>query len=144
LFNFGPTLSGALTLPVGQYSMTLSASLDSMSSVSGNLTFTLEGTATLTEVCFQVIGRDVGSVDVSGGVVSAGLLDNAGTSQVAAGSAGTELQFLIEATFKVTVAGTIIPSAALTNAAAAHCKANSSIIVQYLADNSAQFSNGWA
>jgi hypothetical protein len=144
LFNFGPTLSGALTLPVGQYSMTLSASLDNMSIVTGNLTFTLAGTATIAEVCFQSIGRDVGSVDALGGGVAMGLLDNTGASQVITGASGAELQLLIEATFKVTAAGTIIPSVALTTAASAHCRANSSIIVQYLGDNSAQFSNGWA
>ena len=117
LFNW--STNGEVTLPVGQYVFKTAARLASMSATSGNGNFSFAGTAVLTEPAFGVHSRDAGSVTTGGGTVSNAILDNSGSAVVAASGAGTQGRHRHAGQSEITTAGTIIPSIALTTAAAA-------------------------
>jgi len=111
---------GVLTLPVGTYFFESVISLSSMSGTSGNLAFDIlgAGTAVLGSVLYRADGRDGA---INNAVATTGSMMNQGQSPAAIVSAATstELQVVMNGTFRITAAGTIIPSVTLANAAAA-------------------------
>jgi hypothetical protein len=116
LFNT-PT-NGALTLETGTYFFESLISLSSMSATSGNAAFSLAGTATLGSILMSAEGVDgaTGAAAATSGSMAVTAATPA--SAVTAGT-GTGLQLIVRGTFRVTVAGTVIPSIQLVTAAAA-------------------------
>lgn len=117
---FNASTNGTLTLETGTYLFEGLVALTAMSATSGNLTFSLAGTATLGSILWFGYGRDAaadaatgtlaGSYSVDATLVAAPLF-TAGT--------GTTAFAHIKGTFEITAGGTIIPSIALQTAAAA-------------------------
>lgn len=119
---FNSPANGRITLETGTYLFEGLVAMTSMSATSGNGKFSIigAGTATLANILWQAYGADVlaeGTAAAIGGswhVIATQTAVNISTAGTAAA-----LCFLVKGTFKVTVAGTIIPSFAQTTAAAA-------------------------
>lgn len=116
-FNF--SAAGALTLPVGRYSFSALLQITGMAATSGNAAFLLRGagSATLSDVCYQVVGIDSTAPTVVG--ARGGGISNDPTSapSMLTAGVGVALGSEIRGQFNVTEAGTIIPSIALVTAA---------------------------
>jgi hypothetical protein len=121
---FNATANGALTLEVGTYLFECLISLSAMSATSGNAAFSLAGGATLGTILMFGDGVDGATAAAAAGSNSMAVTATFPASMVVA-AVGTGLQALIKGTFRVTVAGTIIPSIALVTAAAAVVAAGS-------------------
>lgn len=141
---FGAGTNGALTLPVGTYMFETLYALTSMSATSGNSQFTLTGTAALANVMMLANGTDnptgvattlTGSYATSAAGLPASQ-HNAGTSAQQAS--------LIVGTFKVTAAGTVIPSITLATAAAASVIAGSFFRCWKISPNSVATVGPWS
>lgn len=117
---FDQTGSGALTLQTGTYRFECLVSLSSMSGTSGNMGFNLlgAGTATVGSVLYMIDGSDNAINAVS---ANTQFTSNAAAAAgpVVTATTQTALQLNIRGSFRVTGAGTIIPSCTLANAAAA-------------------------
>jgi hypothetical protein len=118
IFNF--TTNGALTLPQGTYKFSCMVTINGMSTTNGNADFDFKGagTATLTRVSMQSIGKETTSGFAAASAVSGG---SWATPSTAGGSFITNntlsgMSALIEGTFDITVSGTIVPSVALATA----------------------------
>lgn len=142
---FNATTNGALSLGVGVYEYHSLLSLDSMSGTSGNLTFDLIGAGTTTigtDSLSYVTGQDGGttaSLNQSGAPFST--VTN--TPAVNASTTNT-LVLRLRGMFRVTSAGTIIPSVRLQTAAAARVRVGSHFVVRQLAEDSSEtFSGAW-
>jgi hypothetical protein len=136
IFN-SPT-NGRLTLETGTYFFECLVSMDTMSATSGNGKFSLNsgGTATLAQILYQTGGRDA-ALDALGNTT--GVAETTATvaaTNVATASTATVLTFHVVGTFKVTVAGTIIPSFAQTTAAAAVVKVGSFFMCKRIGSDS--------
>lgn len=124
---FNATANGALTLGVGVYSYEARFTLSSMSATSGNLAFNILGAGTATissDALSYVTGQDGTGVGGQSGAPFSGTV-----SANPSVSAGTNLTYgaNIFGMFRVTAAGTVIPSVALATAAAAVVSAGSHI-----------------
>jgi len=118
---FNASTNGTLTLPIGTYRYEAFVYLTTMSSTSGNGAFGIlgAGTATVASALSTASGTDAafpGAGSAVGGSYWTGVTSNAAIVTVATSQS---LGVLICGTFKVSVAGTIIPSFTLTTAAAA-------------------------
>jgi hypothetical protein len=117
---FNASTNGALTLPIGTYRYEAMLYLTSMSATSGNGAFGIlgAGTATISSALSQAIGVDaaIGAGAAAGLSYWTGVTSNAALVTVAT---ATAMGVNIRGTFRVSVAGTIIPSISLTTAAAA-------------------------
>jgi hypothetical protein len=145
LFNW--STNGALTLPTGLYTFEFSLYLTDMSATSGNGQIDIKGagTATVARPVWHALSRD-NSVMASAGSGSYSLQDTvaSGTNAASSGTS-TGLGLLGLGTFDITGAGTMIPSIALTTAAAAVVKAGSYLIVRRLGDTgTAIFGGTWS
>jgi hypothetical protein len=118
LFNATP--NGALSLPTGLYFFDVLLSISAMSSTSGNAQFQLVGggNAVVDQVLYHAVGVDGATNTAATQTGSTSNQSNSPASIVTAGT-NTSMQLSIRGTFRVTTAGTIIPSIAQTNAAAA-------------------------
>lgn len=113
---FNGTTNGALSLDNGVYEFTLQLQVSNMSSATGNLSFTVLGAGTATINSNALIyssGADGGATNAStlSGTVRTGVVTG-----VPFAIAGTSTSFsgYAHGMFRVTAAGTIIPSVALT------------------------------
>jgi len=125
---FNASTNGALTLPVGTYRYEALLYLASMNAVtSGNGAFSIlgAGNATISSALSQAVGVD-GATPVAGAAAGqsywTGVISNAALVTI---SASGSLGVSIRGTFRVSAAGTIIPSITLTTAAAAVVQSNS-------------------
>lgn len=141
----GGSANGALTLPTGLYVFDSMVTMSSMSNTSGNWVFDLlgAGTATLTSIFYHSMG-----IDANTGAAGA----QGGSWQVAAQAAGSVTQAAVNTgcsvhfwgTFRVTSAGTIIPSCALTTAAAAVMAIGCYFRCQYVGTSSVVTQGSWS
>lgn len=117
---FNASTNGALTLPIGTYRYEALLYISGMSATSGNGAFGIlgAGTATIASALSQAVGVDgaVGTVAAASQSFWAGVTSNNPIIQT---SAATTLGIVIRGVFRVSVAGTIIPSITLGTAAAA-------------------------
>lgn len=117
---FNASTNGTLTLPIGTYRYESLIYLASMSATSGNGRFGIlgAGTATVSSALSQAVGIDDG---IAGGATFSGSLWTGVSSNIAIVTAAvqTSLGVSIRGTFRISVAGTIIPSFSLQTAAAA-------------------------
>jgi hypothetical protein len=113
--------AGTLTLPTGTYFFECLLGLSSMSGTSGNMGFNVlgAGSATVGSVFYMEDGFD-NAINVGGTPNTAGASNAAAlAAPLVTASTSTELSVRFTGTFRVTAAGTIIPSCTLTTAAAA-------------------------
>lgn len=137
LFNLGA--SGAITLETGLYELDLLAVLTSMDATTGNAGFSLlgAGTAALSQVFQHAVGADQGNPQNGTPTTQTGAFANteAFAGMVAVGGTSPGLGSEVHGMFRVTTAGTIIPSVALTTAIAAQVESGSYIRITRLADS---------
>jgi hypothetical protein len=127
---FNATANGALTLDTGVYEYQARIRLVSMSTTSGNLNFSIvgAGSAVVTAGSFSfVTGFDNTTTTVT---VQSGLYFSGATATAPIVTAATSAGFVavIRGMIRVSDAGTVIPSIALTNAAAAVVSSGTHII----------------
>lgn len=119
---FNATTNGALTIPAGIYSYECQFRMTSMSATSGNLTFNILGAGTavisVSSIGF-ITGQD--SSTTTSPAAQSGMVFNGGTATgpIVTASTATAMIARISGMFRVTTAGTVIPSVALTTGAAA-------------------------
>jgi hypothetical protein len=122
---FNASTNGTLTLPIGTYRYEAFLYIDSMSLTSGNGAFGFlgAGTATISSALMRAVGIDNGTTFglAYSGSYATGNISNAIIVQAATTSA---IGVSIDGTFRVSVAGTIIPSFTLATAAAAVVRPN--------------------
>lgn len=125
LFNW--TSNGALALDAGIYLFQCTVYITDMSATSGNGSFGLlgAGTATLARILQHSHGLDSSTPLLPSPNSGSGNVSGAWGGGTVTGGTGTGLILTVQGSFDVTVAGTIIPSFALTTAAAAIVKAGS-------------------
>jgi hypothetical protein len=115
---FNATANGALTLETGTYMFECLISLSAMSATSGNAAFSLAGTATLGSILMFGEGVD-GATATAAASSNSMAVTSAFPASIVTAATGTGLQVMIKGTFRVTGAGTIIPSIALVTGATA-------------------------
>lgn len=144
LFNW--SASGALTLQTGVYRFRALIYLTGMDATSGNGTFSLlgAGTATIGRVLYHAWGADNSSP--LGNAARTGSASNTvgSATNVLTAGAGTGMIADVSGVFDVTAAGTLIPSIALTTAAAATVMAGSFFECQHVGDTGVAASAGWS
>ena len=123
---FNATTNGALYVPNGTYRYEALVFIASMSATSGNLLFDFKGagSANVTTALSQAVGLD----SASGGAGAAGTSYWTGVTSptpIVTGATATSLGVAIRGTFRVSVAGTLIPSVTLAVGAAAIVQTNS-------------------
>lgn len=114
---FNTTTNGQITLPVGVYEFEGLVRVTGMSVVSGNASISFAGTATTTHWLGLNVGFDsaptTGPGNVNGGFV---ITSSFASPSMQSASAANMMATTIKGVFKVTVAGTIIPSITLADA----------------------------
>lgn len=141
---FNTTTNGALTLGTGVYEFELMVYVLSMSATSGNATVSLlgAGTATVDRVGQAAFGMDQ-STPTTAAAVSGAVSVNTGTN-IATAATGTGMFASIRGMFRVTAAGTIIPSISLATAAAAIVQANSYFKCAKVAESGETYVGAWS
>lgn len=119
---FNSPANGRLTLETGTYTFEGLIAMTGMSATTGNGKFSLlgAGTATLGGILWQALGHD-NAAETTGAAAGGSwhvIATQTGVNTVTTATA-TALCFTVRGTFEVTAAGTLIPSFALTTAAAA-------------------------
>lgn len=146
LFNW--SAGGALTLGVGFYAFRCLLYITGMSATSGNGQFRLKGagTATLGNVLYHVTGIDAAAAAglTAASYTGSGAAATAGENSMVLAGTGTELFALVNGSFPVTVAGTIVPSIGLVTAAAAAVKAGSYFMAEYLGPAANTTQGAWS
>lgn len=119
---FTTPANGSITLETGCYMFEGLIAMTSMSATSGNGKFSIigAGTATLGSILWLALGRDLtlNATGASSGASLHNIATQTGADIVTPGTT-TDMGVMVQGTFEVTVAGTIIPSFAQTTAAAA-------------------------
>lgn len=112
---FNASTNGALTLPIGTYRYETLLSISSMSATSGNGAFAIlgAGTATVSSALSQSMGVDAAITSV-GAASTAYWTGVTSPANVVTAAAATALGVNIRGVFRISVAGTIIPSIFLT------------------------------
>lgn len=142
LFNTTP--NGALTLPTGRYEFEAHYYLTGMSGTSGNASVSVlgAGTASLDQILQQTIGLD-NTTPTTAAAMGGSVSVNPGANAAPAGT-GTGLTVRVSGTFRVKVAGTIIPSISLTTAAAAALKAGSWFKCRKIGETTDNYIGAWS
>lgn len=144
LFNW--SANGALALPTGVYRFQCGVLLTGMSGTSGNGNFSIAGTAGIANPFMQANGFDntAPGTPAAAGESFITVQAMAFTGGMAPGTTGTALAFIVWGDFDVTTGGTVIPSFAMANAAAAIVEAGSYFIAERLGPTGQAMSSGWS
>ena len=143
---FNTTTNGRLTLPTGVYYYECWLYVTGLSATSGNLGFSPlgGGTAVVDRGGYSSYGTDntvpTSPITLSG---RSGAAVNA-PGPVVEATVGTGMQVRISGMFRVTTAGTIIPSVTLSTAAAAAVKAGSWFRIDKLGESSETSVGAWS
>jgi len=123
---FDASANGALLLPIGTYRYEAFLNMDFMSGTSGNAAFGIlgAGTATVASYLSQAVGID-GAVGTAATASTSYWAAATSNNPMVTAATSTTLGVSIRGTFRVTAAGTIIPSISLNTAAAARTRINS-------------------
>lgn len=123
---FNASTNGALFLPIGTYRYEALLNLDFMSATSGNAAFGVlgAGTATISSYLSQAVGID-GAVGAAAAASTSYWAAATSPNPIVTAAVTTTLGVSIRGTFRVTSAGTIIPSVSLATAAAARTRVDS-------------------
>lgn len=145
LFSTGSAVNGALYLQPGTYFFESQFTLTGMSATTGNGSFDIKGagTAVLTAY-FTHFALDNTAINVAAAVSGASTSTNTSTALLAPTATGTGLFANIYGVIRVTTAGTIIPSIALTTAAAAIVQPNAYFRVRYIGTATSTVVGNWS
>lgn len=115
---FDSVAGGTLTLETGVYEFEGVIQIQGMSGTSGNLKFSLIGAggATLTQVLYVAVAMDAAVDTLTAWSGVAEIVSTQVATNIATASTATVCTFTVKGTFKVTGAGSIIPSVAQTTA----------------------------
>jgi len=132
---FNVTTNGALTLDPGVYEYNLLARVTGMNNVTtGNLTFNLLGAGTATISTNSLIyssGIDTSATQTFSQTLSGSVkVGTTSYTNVVQAATSDSVQFVNKGIFRVTASGTIIPSVALTTAAAAVVAAGTNLVIK--------------
>jgi hypothetical protein len=143
---FTTPANGSITLETGCYMFEGLIAMTSMSATSGNGKFSIigAGTATLGSILWIGLGRDLtaNATGASSGASLHNIATQTGADIVTPGTT-TDLGVMVQGTFEVTGAGTIIPSFAQTTAAAAIVSVGSYIQVNRVGSTSLTSIGQW-
>lgn len=130
--------NGRLTLETGTYLMTALLAFTSMSATSGNLRFDMlgGGSATLADILMHTFGQDVAANAAPSAVGGQWTATKINTTNAVTAATGTGLILHVNATFEVSVAGTIQPQITLTTANAAVLSIGSYLMVERIGSTS--------
>lgn len=144
LFN-NPT-NGRLTLPTGVYEFDCLLYVTTMSATTGNMQFSLvgAGTATTDRIIYHSVGSDSSTPTTGSAAGSSVSVASVSGAVIVTTGTGTGLAVSIRGMFRVTAAGTIIPSCLLTTAAAAVVKAGSYFKCAKIGETTESFVGAWA
>lgn len=142
---FDTTANGTLTLPTGVYEFDLFVYLTGMSATSGNCSLNIlgAGTATADRWGWQAYGVDSSSplnAAARGGSAS---VTNVSPAAFTNAATGTGVVGSASGLFRISSAGTIIPSLALATAALATLKAGSWFRIRRIGDSSESYVGAW-
>jgi len=143
---FNATTNGALAVAGStSYFFECQFRLSSMSATSGNTKFDLlgAGTATLTSTAWSASGVDNTSPATSASSSASYTAASISSTNVVAAGTGTGVFVTIQGIFRVNAGGTIIPSVALTTAAAAVVGVNSYFKCRPIGSNTVTTVGGW-
>lgn len=145
---FNATSTGAVALATGRYQFEMLAWLAAMDgTASSNGAFDLKGAgnATLANILYQTRGADT-SASMNTAFAVSGSLSNASGSvtPIFTAAVSNGLALGVSGMFNVTAAGTIIPSFALSVAAAALVKAGSYIVIRRLGATGSNYLGSWS
>jgi hypothetical protein len=130
-------------LPTGIYSFNAVLHITSMSATSGNGKFEIKGagTATISRATYGAWGLD-NSTPTNPTTQTGSLTNNTtgiSVANILSSGTGTAMELVISGTFRITAAGTIIPSFGLTTAASAIVNAGSFIKIEKLGESSPHY-----
>lgn len=143
---FNTTTNGAVTLPTGLYWFEAQFQITGMSATSGNGVFSFAGTAVLANPrLISASGLD-STTQVTGAAISGAFVQGgtAFTTNTVLAATGTAMGFTVRGLFAVTTGGTLIPSIALTTAAAAVVKSGSSILIEKIGASTDTTRGSWS
>lgn len=122
---FDQVANGTLTLPTGTYFFRAIIYLTTMSGTSGNLAFDPIGAGTAVGATFLWHSNGLDNTTPTTAAAQGGAIHptQQSTGNIVTAATGTAMGAIIFGTFRITTAGTIIPSISLTTAAAAVVKA---------------------
>lgn len=143
---FNTPTNGRLTLETGTYEMVGVVNIQGMSGTSGNAQFGLlgAGTATLGQQVVHLVGVDGNANTAATQTGSTIEASNTSPASAVTAGTGTAMTIRVRGTFKVTAAGTIIPSIGLVTAVGtAIVQAGSYLRVQRLGDTSFSLYGRW-
>lgn len=142
---FDQVANGTLTLPTGTYFFRCILYLTTMSGTSGNLAFDPIGAGTAVGATFLwgAVGLDNSTpTTAAAGGFSINPTQQS-TGNIITAATGTAMGAIVEGTFRITTAGTIIPSISLTTAAAAVLKAGTFFGICRLAEQNVHSVGAW-
>jgi hypothetical protein len=118
---FNASTSGALTLPIGTYRYEALIYLSSMNATAGNAAFGVlgAGTATIASSLSQATGQDASPNGVGANIGGSYWTTATSAASLVTATVGVTLGTSIRGTFRVSAAGTIIPTITLLTANAA-------------------------
>lgn len=142
---FNTTANGRLTLATGLYKVSGVFKMTGMSATLGNAAFSLAGTAVLAGQMLHVVGGDRADVATPANVLSGQIVNGASAfnTDMLSATGGAQLGAMITGMFRVTTGGTVIPSIALTTAAAAVVEEGSWLEVERIADLGTNSKGAW-
>jgi hypothetical protein len=141
---FNTTTNGALTLETGVYEFRAFYYLDAMSATSGNAAYSLAGTAVTDRWGQFVAGLDSTTPLAAGARNGTAAVTSATPASATVAATGTGQVVQISGMFRVSTAGTIIPSVALVTAAAAIVKAGSWFAVTKVGTSAQASAGAWS
>lgn len=142
---FNDPSNGRLTLETGTYLVEGIISVSGMSATSGNASIDLlgAGTATCGTWLWTAMGRDNNSTTAAATVTGSFSVSQQSAASVVTAGTGTALQIMIQGTFEVTSAGTLIPSIDLVTASAATLAAGSYLVFERIGSTSVVSVGQW-
>lgn len=140
---FNTTANGALTLPTGVYRFKALIYLLSMSATSGNGAFSLAGTAVMDRFGYSSHGIDAASPLAAATQTGSFSITNTSPASIVTAGTGAGMATAIDGVFRVSTAGTIIPSISLVTAAAAIVQAGSWFTIEKIGESSETSVGAW-
>jgi hypothetical protein len=143
---FNNSANGAVTIPAGLYWMEYEGVITGMSSTSGNGAFSLAGTATLANPrMVHSYGLDATTLTTAAALGGAFVQGGTGfTTNTTTAATGTAVGLAVRGLFACTTGGTLIPSIALTTAAAAVHKAGAVFTLERLGEATDTLRGSWS
>lgn len=141
---FDDPTNGRLTVPEGVYTVEALIQLTGMSGSSGNFALDLlgAGTAVIDGWLYHAIGVDASNPALAGSQSGSFTVTQQSVASIVSPTTGTGIGVRVTGTFKVTTAGTIIPSVTLVTAAEPTLAIGSYVIAKRISPSTSLVSIG--